>query len=103
MPPQHYEETIIQQLKQYNISLEKSIVQKQIITPQRIEHDFYSFKGTLYGHASNSFRRAFFRPPNKSSIASNLYFVGGSTHPGGGSPLVTLGGLNVANAIGRPI
>lgn len=103
VPPHHYDETILKQLEQYNISLENAIVQKQIITPQTIEQDFSSFKGALYGSSSNSFRDAFFRPPNKSSIASNLYFVGGSTHPGGGSPLVTLGGIQVANAITQTI
>lgn len=99
VPPPHYEETILRQLQQYNLSLENTIVEKKIFTPQTIQRDFYSFKGALYGNASNSFQSAFFRPPNKSSISSNLYFVGGSTHPGGGSPLVTLGGMHVANAI----
>ena len=98
-PPADYEDFIIKQLAKYSIDLEHAIVEKQIITPQTIEQDFYSFKGALYGGASNDFKSAFFRPSNKSSMASNLYFVGGSTHPGGGSPLVTLGGIHVANAI----
>lgn len=98
-PPAHYEDFLIKQLKRYEIDIEDAIVQKQVITPQTIEQDFYSYKGALYGSASNDFRSAFFRPSNKSSVASNLYFVGGSTHPGGGSPLVTLGGIHVANAI----
>ncbi|SMF15348.1 hypothetical protein SAMN06296056_1011231 [Priestia filamentosa] len=29
-------------------------------------------------------------------IQKGSYFVGGTTHPGGGSPMVTIGGLNVA-------
>lgn len=98
-PPDEYDKKIMKQLEQYSIYLKDAVVQKQIITPQTIEQNFNSFKGALYGGASNSFRSAFFRPPNKSSIASNLYFVGGSTHPGGGSPLVTLGGMHVADAI----
>ncbi|TKI48133.1 phytoene desaturase family protein [Lysinibacillus tabacifolii] len=98
-PPDQYDEIIMKQLERYSIYIKDAIVQKQIITPQTIEQDFNSYKGALYGYASNSFRSAFFRHSNKSSIASNLYFVGGSTHPGGGSPLVTLGGMHVADAI----
>ena len=76
-PPAHYDDFLIKQLERYNIYLENAIVQKQIISPQTIEQDFYSYKGALYGSASNDFRSAFFRPSNKSSMASNLYFVGG--------------------------
>lgn len=76
-PPAHYDDLLIKQLERYNIYLENAIVQKQIISPQTIEQDFHSYKGALYGSASNDFRSAFFRPSNKNSMASNLYFVGG--------------------------
>ena len=42
---------------------------------------------------------AFKRPPNKSREISGLYFTGGSTHPGGGIPLVLLSGKMVAELI----
>jgi len=35
-------------------------------------------------------RNSFLRPPIRSSVIPNLYFVGGTTHPGGGLPLVLL-------------
>jgi hypothetical protein len=35
-------------------------------------------------------RHSFLRPPIRSSVIPNLYFVGGTTHPGGGLPLVLL-------------
>jgi phytoene dehydrogenase-like protein len=43
--------------------------------------------GSLYGTSSNSKMAAFFRHPNFSNAIKNLYFVGGSVHPGGGIPL----------------
>jgi phytoene dehydrogenase-like protein len=43
--------------------------------------------GSLYGSSSNSKLAAFFRPPNFTSYIKNLYFCGGSVHPGGGIPL----------------
>ena len=46
--------------------------------------------GAIYGAHSHGWRRAFLRPPNKDARYSGLYFVGGSTHPGGGTPTVLL-------------
>jgi phytoene dehydrogenase-like protein len=43
---------------------------------------------------------AFLRTKNRSPI-KNLFCVGGSTHPGGGLPLVGISAEIVANAIGR--
>lgn len=44
-------------------------------------------EGALYGISSNDPMAAFLRHPNKVSAFSNVYFVGGSVHPGGGIPL----------------
>jgi phytoene desaturase len=49
--------------------------------------------------SSNGWRSAFLRPPSRSREVRGLFFVGGGTHPGGGLPLVTLGGKIVADAV----
>jgi diapolycopene oxygenase len=41
----------------------------------------------LYGNSSNSLFSAFLRHPNFLRSIKNLYFTGGSVHPGGGIPL----------------
>jgi phytoene dehydrogenase-like protein len=41
---------------------------------------------------------AFFRQANFSAATRELYFCGGSVHPGGGIPLCVLGG-NIASDI----
>jgi len=41
----------------------------------------------------------FTRPGNRSRDICGLYFVGGSTHPGGGVPLVMLSGKIVAGLV----
>jgi phytoene dehydrogenase-like protein len=41
----------------------------------------------LYGSNSNSPFAAFLRHANVSSTISNLFFCGGTVHPGGGIPL----------------
>ncbi len=48
--------------------------------------------GSVFGSLSHSiFQMGYFRPHNQHSKYKNLYFTGGSTHPGNGVPLVLLG------------
>jgi len=61
-----------------------------ILDPRTIESRTSSAQGALYGMASNNRFAAFLRHPNFSSKIKNLYFVGGSVHPGGGIPLCLL-------------
>ena len=68
-------------------NIEKLIEFEAVLTPQLIEDKTNSFKGSLYGTSSNNRFAAFFRHKNFSSDYKNLYFVGGSVHPGGGIPL----------------
>ncbi|HUH74657.1 MAG TPA: 1-hydroxycarotenoid 3,4-desaturase CrtD [Chitinophagales bacterium] len=70
--------------------IEKLIVFEEQLTPQLIQDKTYSFKGSLYGTSSNNRFSAFFRHKNFSSEFKNLYFCGGSVHPGGGIPLALL-------------
>ncbi len=59
-------------------------------SPPGIAADTGSHLGALYGSSSNSRWSAFMRHRNQSRQFSNLYFVGGSVHPGGGVPLALL-------------
>lgn len=59
-------------------------------TPPEIAADTGSHLGALYGTSSNSKWAAFLRHRNQSSEFDNLFFVGGSVHPGGGVPLALL-------------
>lgn len=48
-------------------------------------------KGAIFGSLSHKiFQMGYFRPHNRHRKYGNLYFVGGSTHPGNGVPLVLL-------------
>jgi phytoene desaturase len=60
---------------------------EEIADPVTIEAATASYMGSLYGTSSNSKMAAFFRHPNFSKKIKDLYFVGGSVHPGGGIPL----------------
>jgi phytoene desaturase len=72
------------------------IATEQVLDPPRIERDTSSHLGSLYGTSSNSRMAAFFRHPNFSRHIDNLYFCGGSVHPGGGIPLCLLSGKLVS-------
>jgi len=67
--------------------ISKKIMFEHVITPKELATSTSSFQGALYGAASNSMFSAFLRHPNFSSQIKNLYFCGGSVHPGGGIPL----------------
>jgi len=81
-------------LKKLNKILKKDlpvdIVCEQILDPRSIESKTGSYQGSLYGNSSNNQFAAFLRHPNFSSKIKNLYFCGGSVHPGGGIPLALL-------------
>lgn len=67
--------------------VEKHLVSEEILDPLLIESKTSSHRGSLYGASSNSKFSAFLRHPNFSGQLKNLYFCGGSVHPGGGIPL----------------
>ncbi|RFU22986.1 phytoene desaturase family protein [Geodermatophilus marinus] len=68
-------------------------------TPADLERDTRSVGGSIYGTSSNGARAAFLRPANASPVPG-LFLVGGSAHPGGGLPLVTLSAEIVAAMVG---
>ncbi len=72
---------------------------EDILTPPLIEQRTSSYRGALYGTASNSKFTAFLRHPNFSRQIKNLYCSGGSVHPGGGIPLCLLSAKITADLI----
>lgn len=82
-----------------DINIENKIVFEKILTPGMIEKETGSTLGSLYGISSNGKSAAFVRQKNRSKEYSGLYFCGGSSHPGGGIPLVILSGKMAAESI----
>lgn len=72
------------------VDMDSLIQEEEVLTPPMIEHKTSSHLGALYGSSSNDKMAAFLRHPNFSSKIKNLYFCGGSVHPGGGIPLCLL-------------
>ncbi|MDB0043089.1 phytoene desaturase family protein [Flavobacteriaceae bacterium] len=85
--------------KLLNIDLEDYIEYEKVYTPKTIESNTQSYMGSLYGSSSNNLMSAFLRHPNFSNETLNLYFCGGSVHPGGGIPLCLLSAKIVSQLI----
>ena len=95
-----YAERILSVLAMRGMDVRERIVWQEIRTPADLERDARAPGGSIYGTSSNGARAAFARPANQSPIPG-LFLVGGSTHPGGGLPLVGMGAEITAELIGR--
>lgn len=70
---------------------DEDIAVEQLWTPQTIAQRYLMPWGRDIRHAFARLGRfAFLRPPNKDPRVAGLYYVGGSTHPGGGTPTVLI-------------
>ena len=82
-----------------NTDIEKFIEYEEYMDPTSIELKTGSFQGSLYGTSSNDRMSAFLRHPNFTNKIKNLYFCGGTVHPGGGIPLALNSSKIVTNEI----
>lgn len=85
-------EGILKRLKAEGLKdLEEHIKFEICYLPKTWETALNITKGSVFGSISHSIlQMGYFRPHNKHPRYKNLYFVGGSTHPGNGVPLVLL-------------
>ena len=81
------------------VNIEEFIEFEKVYTPKNLQQNTQSYLGSLYGSSSNNKLSAFLRHPNFSKEILNLYFCGGSVHPGGGIPLCLLSAKIVSNII----
>jgi len=80
--------------------MSEEILCEEILDPRSIEIKTGAYQGSLYGNSSNNQFAAFLRHANFSKNIKNLYFCGGSVHPGGGIPLALLSAKIVDDLIG---
>jgi len=79
--------------------LRKHIILEDFWTPFDIERRYASNRGSIYGVVCDRRKNFAFKAPKRSKQFRNLYFVGGSVNPGGGMPMVSLSGQQVARMI----
>jgi len=83
---------VIQRLKYIGMTdIEEHIKFELCFTPKTFENYCNVTNGSVFGSLSHTiFQMGYFRPHNQHHKYKNFYFVGGSTHPGNGIPLVLL-------------
>jgi phytoene desaturase len=94
-----YADQIVDLLARRGLDVRERIVVREVRSPAYLERATGSPGGSIYGSSSNGAMAAFLRPANASGV-KGLFLVGGSAHPGGGLPLVTLSAKIVAGLVG---
>jgi phytoene desaturase len=79
------------------------VVYEKVRTPLDWRDEYNLEEGAAFGIGHGIFQVGYFRPPMVSKSVDRMYFVGASTRPGTGVPLVTIGARLVADRIGREV
>lgn len=91
---------VLEKLERMGLTdLRKHIVVEHTWTPHDLMEQYNSNRGSIYGVAADRWRNLAFKAPQQSAGYPNLFFAGGSANPGGGMPMVVLGGQNVCRKI----
>jgi len=83
----------------YSLDVRDKIKVEKHLTPANLQQMSGAWRGALYGPSPNNRFAAFKRPHNRSKDIKGLYYVGGTTHPGGGVPMVMLSGNVTATMV----
>jgi len=94
-----YRNRVLELLASYGYDLQNRIRFERSLTPNFIARQTGAWRGALYGISSNQALNAFRRPHNRCPHLKSLYFVGGTTHPGGGVPMVMLSAKVACNML----
>lgn len=79
--------------------LDGRILAETVLTPETFGARYNLSHGSAFGLAATLLQSGPFRPTIRSRLYDNLYHAGGSSHPGGGVPIVTLAGRMAAERI----
>ncbi|MCY0888642.1 MAG: phytoene desaturase family protein [Alicyclobacillaceae bacterium] len=97
-----YRDLVLNKLERMGLKdLRSHIVFEHQFIPDDLHQLYGANGGSIYGVVTDRKKNGGFKIASRSSLLSNLYFVGGSVHPGGGVPMVTLCGQLTADLIGQ--
>jgi diapolycopene oxygenase len=95
-----FRDRILAKLERMGLTgLRESIVAEDLWTPYDLERRYRSNKGSIYGVVCDRTKNFALKASKRSSRYKNLFFVGGSVNPGGGMPMVVLGGMKAADLV----
>ncbi len=85
------EAEMLERLERFGLTdLRRHVVTKRTFTPADFELRFGATRGEAFGLAHGIDQVGYFRPHNRHAECDNLFFVGQSTHPGCGVPMVLI-------------
>jgi phytoene desaturase len=91
---------IIERLQKHRVNLSaERIIVEEVYTPLDWQRRFGLYDGSAFGAAHTLFQMGPLRARNYAQDVTGLYYVGASTTPGTGMPMVVLGGRMVAERI----
>jgi phytoene desaturase len=93
-----YAELVLARLTRLGLDV-RTLRYSTIFSPPDLERMSGARRGALYGVSFNTRLAPFVRPRNAAPDVGGLYFAGGTTHPGGGVPLVLLSGKLAAELV----
>ena len=96
---ERYADRVLDLMAARGVDVRHRVRRRWVRTPADLARDTLSPGGSIYGSSSHGPTAAFLRPANRSPVPG-LFLVGGSAHPGGGLPLVTLSAKIVADLVG---
>ncbi|WP_109774428.1 phytoene desaturase family protein [Quadrisphaera granulorum] len=96
-----YADHVLAVMARRGLDVRGRVLWRHVRTPADLERATGSVGGSIYGSSSNGARAAFLRPANRSRVPG-LLLVGGSSHPGGGIPLVLASAEITAGLVGAP-
>jgi phytoene desaturase len=94
-----YRDRVLAVLAEHGHDVRGRIRAEHRLTPHDLERMTGARRGALYGISSNNALNALRRPHNRAPDVRGLYFAGGTAHPGGGVPMVTLSGAAAAHLV----
>jgi len=94
------EAQMLERLERFGLTdLRRSIVTRRTFTPADFQLELNATRGEAFGLAHGIDQVGYFRPHNRHAECTNLYFVGQSTHPGCGVPMVLISSRLVVERI----
>ncbi len=85
------EAEMLERLERFGLSdLRRRLVTSRVFTPADFQVELSATRGEAFGLAHGIDQVGYFRPHNRHAECTNLFFVGQSTHPGCGVPMVLI-------------
>lgn len=80
-------------------NIQSNLLTRQVYSPEQWQHTFNLYRGSGLGLAHDLSQVGYFRPSNKDEKFANVYYVGASTTPGTGLPMMMIGSELVTERI----